>query len=93
MTIRKFSFGAPPADVSGKIDWIIRAIRQIETASNDIDPFQVADGFGLDNVTETRTLDCDMTLVTTDEGLQTLADVVGTLLSDLKKRGSKRRST
>jgi methylphosphotriester-DNA--protein-cysteine methyltransferase len=87
---RKFSFGTPPKDIDGKVEWIIRALRNIENASNETDVFNIADAFTLSNVTSTRTLDADTTASPIETVVQMLADVLGTFISDLKKRGSKR---
>lgn len=68
--------GTEPADIQA-------AFRQLEDASR-VHIGTIADGFTLSNVTETRTF--DPTTVT----LADLAHVVGTLLSDVQKRGSTR---
>lgn len=88
--IRKYNFGQPPADVAGKVEWIIRALRQIETFSNEPTAFTVADNFEVTDYTAERALSGDLGAQTTDEALQSVLNVVATFLSDLKKRGPKR---
>lgn len=65
-------------------DDIVRALRQIEEASND-DINTVADGYTL-----TGTLTDSRTIHVTTGTLAELLQFVGTLISDLKKRGAKR---
>lgn len=84
--MRAISLGAPPQDPAAFRDWVIRAFRQIEIASNDIAAEKVADAFTVSNLTETRAL--DVSAATASD----VAEVLGTLLSDLKRRGSKRTS-
>lgn len=84
--MRAISVGNPPQDPAAFREWIIRAFRQIETASNDIAAEKVADAFTVSNLTETRSLDA-ASATTSD-----VAEVLGTLLTDLKRRGSKRTS-
>lgn len=84
--MRAVSLGAPPPDPAGFREWIIRAFRQIEIASNDIAAEKVADAFTVANLTETRSLDASSATASD------VAEVLGTLLSDLKRRGSKRTS-
>lgn len=83
--MRRVSLGAPFSNnLEDKIDWCIDAIRQIEIASGDEDPFEILDGFTTTNVTSTRSLDADTVT------LAELADVVGTLVEDIQARGPKR---
>ncbi len=84
--MRPVSFGSAPSDPKAFRDWIVRAFRQVDIASNDIDPARIADAFTVSNYTETRTLDAG-TATATD-----IANVLATLIDDLKKRGSKRTS-
>ena len=77
--MRPVHLGNPPADTEGKIDWIIRALKEIEQASHD-ESDQFFDAFTVTNVTTTRTFDADATTVAE------LADVVGTFLTDFKER-------
>lgn len=64
--------------------WLVEAVRSIALASHDQVTEQTADAYTITNLTASRTLDCDA--ATTAE----LADVVGTLLADMKNRGPKR---
>lgn len=84
--MRAVSLGTPPQDPAAFRDWIIRAFRQIEIASNDMTAEKVADGFVVSNLTETRALDAST--ATASE----IAEVLGTLIVDFKRRGSKRTS-
>lgn len=77
--MRQLNFGTPPRDTEGKIDWIVRALRQIESASRD-NTDEIWDDYTVTNHTDTRTFDANSTTV--DE----LADVVGTLIDDYKNR-------
>lgn len=81
--MRAVHLGPVPRDAGAKLDWCVRAIQQIASASQAADPNQAADAFTLDNVTASRSLDADT--ATTAQ----LADVVGTFLQDLKRRGGK----
>lgn len=58
-----------------------------ERVSRELDALQMADEYSVDNVTPTRTFDADTVT------LAGLADVLGTLLQDMKSRGSKRDSS
>lgn len=82
--MKKLSLGSFVGDsVEAKVDWCVSALRKIESASHDVDVFDIANNFATENVTQARTLDADAVDVAE------LADIVGTLLDDLKKRGSK----
>jgi hypothetical protein len=72
------------ASTDAKVDWCIKQIQAIVSASHQNDPNIAADGFEVDNLTITRSFDADSTT------LAEVADVLGTFLSDLKNRGSKR---
>ena len=79
------SFGpAPRGTVEQKVDWLIVCMRKLETFSNQIDAMKIADGFVVSNVTGTRTIDASAATAAQ------VRDVLATLLSDLKSRGSKR---
>ncbi len=83
--MRPIQLSMPPtSSVEAKLDWCIRAIQEISRASYVADPGVIADGFSVSNVTTSRTLDADT--ATTAE----VADVLATLLQDLKQRGAKR---
>lgn len=84
--MRRLALGSPPPGASAeqKIDWLITAVKQIERASHEVTAETAADSFAPSNVTETRTFDADTVT------LAGLADVVGTLVNDLKRRGQKR---
>lgn len=71
------------ASVEMKVDWCIRAIQDIARASRVADPNKVADEFTISSATATRTLNA----ATASVG--DVAAVLGTLISDLKQRGSK----
>jgi hypothetical protein len=68
----------------GDMRGVVAALRQIERASNEgIDT--IADAYTVTGtLTETRELDVD------SPSLANLAAVLGTLLSDFKRRGAKR---
>jgi hypothetical protein len=77
------SLGAPadPNDVR----WVIASLREIERASR-IGGDTIADGFTIvGTLTETRTLDVDTPTVAN------IAAVLATLLTDMKRRGQKRK--
>ncbi|MGH6792466.1 MAG: hypothetical protein ACRECF_06985 [Methyloceanibacter sp.] len=78
--------GSPPAQggVEAKVDWLIKAVQALSRATYDMDSFAISDGFAVENLTESRSLDCDTATVAQ------LSDVVGTLLQDHKRRGSKK---
>jgi hypothetical protein len=82
--MRPVTLGNPPADQAGKIDWIIRALQEIERASND-DPIKVFDSYS-SNVAPTATRAVNTSSPTTAN----LAAVLGTLIADMRKRGMKR---
>lgn len=84
--MRKFVFPVPPFSIGGdlKWQWVVNAIRQISVASNDQVTEEIADAYSPSNVTTTRSFDADSTSVAE------LADVVGTLIQDMQKRGVKR---
>jgi len=64
------------------IQWLVKAVLEIELAANVQTIPQIAQEFTPSNVTESRTFDADT--VTVAE----LADVLGTLLEDMQ-RGAK----
>ena len=84
--MRKLALGTPQnnASTEQRLEWLERAVQLISQSSHEIDVFDVADGFTVTNLTEDRTIDVDTAL------LAEVADVLGTLISDLKKRGAKR---
>lgn len=75
---------APNASTEAKVDWCLKMIEAIALASQVENPNVAADQFALSNVTASRTLDADT--ATTAQ----IADVLGTFLQDLKRRGAKR---
>lgn len=82
--MRPVSLGAPH-ELHGFEQWVQWALSEIERASYEgIDT--AADAYTVTNFTETRELDAS-TATTQD-----IANVLCTFLSDLKKRGAKRRS-
>lgn len=87
MSMRPLWFGPQPppgAPVAVKVDWCMRALVEIQRWSNENSAATIAQGFTVTNLTATRTYDADST--STAE----LADVLGTVLSDLAKGGAKR---
>jgi hypothetical protein len=82
--MKEIRLGRVPVGAEAKLDWCIDAIQKIAIGSRENDPNSYVDAFDASNVTESRSFDADT--VTTAE----LADVVGTLVSDFKRRGSKR---
>lgn len=84
--MRPVSFpSSVPGDSAGAIAWLLGAVRELALASQE-DIAEVADAFTITNLTETRTLDC------TGATLGDLCNVVGTLISDIHKRGTTRGS-
>ncbi len=85
--MRPVTLGAPRgASDKEKLDWCVRSLQEISRATREADPNVAADGFDTSNVTETRSFDADTVT------LAVLADVVGTFIEDLKRRGQKRTS-
>ena len=87
--MRPVAIGQPPRGGSFESwqRWVESALAKIAAATQDISVERVADNFTIENLTETRTIDCD-TAADAD-----IADVLGTFLSDLKRRGPKKTST
>lgn len=81
--MRPVHLGPVPQSDKEKLNWCVAAIQEIARSSQTADPNVVADSFRVSNVTPTRLLDADATT------LGEVADVVGTLLQDLKRRGQK----
>lgn len=83
--MRKFPFPSPMFNyvTDPRWRWVVEAIRGISNASNDQITEEIADAYTPSNVTTTRTFDADATTVAE------LADVVGTLIEDMKNRGVK----
>ena len=85
--MRKVVIGAPPfsvATATPEVQWLAQAVNEIQRASHDQVTEEVADAYTLSNVTPTRTL--DPTSATTAD----IANVLATLLQDMKNRGVKR---
>lgn len=80
----KLQFGSVPSTLEGKIDWCIKALNEIQRSSHDLDAFSIADGFTVTNLTKDRSFNADTVNVAE------LADIVGTLIQDMKDRGPKR---
>ena len=87
--MRPVAIGQPPRGGSFESwqRWVESALAKIAAATQDISPEKIADGFTVENLTPTRAIDCD-TAADAD-----IADVLGTLIADLKTRGPKRTST
>lgn len=79
--MRRTFAGTPPVTgtLEQKVDWLIQTVGQIALASHD-DAIERFDEYDTTNVTETRTFDADATTV------EELADVLGTLITDMKER-------
>lgn len=85
--MRPVALGFPPSDPRSEREWIIRSIREIENASK-VGGDSVADDYTISgSFVETRTLDL------TTPNAANIAAVLATLLSDMKKRGSRRKRT
>jgi len=70
--------------IEDKVRWIMRALTEIEQASR-AEGLTISDGYTLtDPVTALRTFDPATATA------QNVADVLGTLLMDMKNRGEKR---
>lgn len=85
---RRLTLGTPPMSgtMEQKMEYVLRALKKIDTASYDINAFDVFDGWTVDNLTNNDARLFDADTVTVAE----LADVVGTIIADMKKRGAKR---
>lgn len=83
--MRRLTLGAPSA--GNFMEWVIRSLKQIEQASFDEDIGAVADAYTIQNLTPTRTLDVS-TATEAD-----IAAVLGTFITDMKNRGTKRGNT
>jgi hypothetical protein len=83
---RPFNFGTPPVGARDPmVQWIDRAFRQIEIASQE-DLSTVFDEYSYTGtLTETREVDL------TTPSVANLAAVLATLIVDIKKRGSRRK--
>lgn len=85
--MRRVSFGNPPVhtlQAEPGLRFVFEALREIEKASVEADPGEIADAFTIENYTETRTLDA----ATATAG--DVANVLCTLIFDLQNRGTKR---
>mgnify|MGYP001316376375 CR=1 FL=1 len=80
--MRSVSLGVPLA--GQELQWVMDALCEIERASYE-EIAEVADAFTISGtLTETRILDVD------SPSAANLAAVLGTLIADLKRRGTKR---
>jgi len=85
--MRPLNFGPPPvgaASVAQKVDWCVRALVALQAWSYENSAASIARQFTVTNLTADRTFDADTVVVAE------LADIVGTLLQDLSRGGSKR---
>ena len=85
--MRKVVIGAPSfplATAAPEIRWLAEGLNEVQRASHDQITDEIADAYTLSNVTTTRTLD-PSTATTAD-----VANVLATLLQDMKNRGVKR---
>jgi hypothetical protein len=81
--MRPVAFGPLPfnAGTEQKIDWIVRALQEVELASNE-EPIAVADSYGTDTTfTTTRILNV------TAPTASNIAAVLASFFADLRKRG------
>lgn len=88
MTMRALNFGQPPgptAPIAAKVDWCMKALAEIQRWTNEGTAASISQGFTVTNLTESRSFDADA--VTAAQ----LGDVVGTMLRDFSRGGSKRR--
>ena len=76
--------GTPQA--GREADWLMDAIREIESASADADIGELADAYSIAHAptTPVRSLDCATAT------LANVRDFLGTLITDLQKRGTHR---
>ncbi|MFT3987177.1 hypothetical protein [Aestuariivirga sp.] len=82
--MRPVSLGQPPLNDKAAMNrWMLAALQEIERSSHDDIP-QMFSGYAVTNYTETRTLDAG-SATTAD-----IANVLCTLITDLKARGPKR---
>lgn len=82
--MRPVSLGQPPLNDKAAMDrWVLSALQEIERSSHDDIP-QMFNGYIVTNYTETRTLNA-ASATTAD-----IANVLCTLIADLKARGPKR---
>jgi len=85
--MRKIVLGQPSfpiATASQEVKWLAEGLAEVQRASHDQITEEIADAYTLSNVTETRTLNVS-TATTAD-----IANVLATLLLDMKNRGVKR---
>lgn len=76
--MRRTAIGNPPANDAARMQWIIRALNELNNATFDNDTTQIAAAYTVTNFTETRTL---------NGATATLADLInifGTLVLDLR---------
>jgi hypothetical protein len=84
--MRQISLGplSANAGTDEKLNWIIAQLREIERASGE-DPIEVADSYGANaSFTITRQINV------TSPSASNLANVLASLIADLRKRGVKR---
>ena len=65
-------------------DWVMNGFRELERELNTAGAEEIADAYTVENFTETRTLNAGTATV------EDVANVLCTLLYDLKQRGTKR---
>lgn len=84
--MRRVVVGTPPPDMMKSVEgrWISSALKEIELASFENDTSVITKTYLLENYTETRALDV-ATATTAD-----IANVLATLILDLKRGGSKK---
>lgn len=69
------------ATIAAKVDWLMAAVDKLALASRTADPNQMADAYTTSHVTTTRTLDVSTAT------LADVANVLGTVLQDMHRRG------
>jgi hypothetical protein len=84
--MRRVTLPTPPPSLSstGEGQFLLNALREIETASYVSDPAVIASGFVITGHTETRSLNV-ATATTAD-----IANVLATLILDLARGGAKK---
>ncbi len=83
--MRRLALGQPlGGSAEAKLDWIMRALRQIEEASNTSDASIIGQSFEVAPSTDVRTFD-PATVTHAD-----LSAVVATLIGDMQKGGPRR---
>ena len=96
--MRRLSLGSPAGNsIEAKVEFLLRAVQEIERASHELDASRTADSFTISNVTESRTLDANAgvlaNLAAAQAAIDATRDFMLTFIQDLKRRGQKRTGT